>query len=553
MFGTTRMSALLWLGIAVCLAAPSLRQGQAQGHAQSNFVDWEAPSESPVEVASSTIDKVFFDGVLNESIGDKHVIAMESAMQATYKALPKNKHGLIPHSAAAYLVQKYVMQVYHYSIRGLGPDPTGTETNASDQSNKHRPTSAPEKLQNLLESRHAGQGLTLRDAASLAIMMNNLVVNHDVTLVYKAFESLTYMNMLHEEEEVSVPNVVKVIQAWQWLHRHDFRTEKELFVDHMLVPVHAMYQFGDLAQWFMEAKFYSERNSINPFKAKTLSVADTVQLANTATAEMGAWQDHDCKAMKKYLIKLDPDGNGRVLLDDLYKETEQDDEHGEQVFRFSESQDYLRNVGALDESDHSQPQVLVSNYLLGPANCYRSIAFHTFCCLNECDAVLTEVERALGSPFAKPDVLIPLLGNLTTTSMDEVRPFSASLVEKLLSVAAHNGGEVPLHGRLFTQWLHFAFPYECPYPHVTQKDGAGNALSTSYFQGTLDGSQWTDDEMLPLMEEEHGGLLGFRGIIRIAFMLLALVAMFNQIRVLAVAHARNLQKDVMGVDLEKCA
>jgi len=277
-----------------------------------------------------------------------------------------------------------------------------------------------------------------------------------------------------------------------------------------------------------------------------------VQLVHTATVEMGTWQDHDCKAMKKYLIKLDPDGNGRVLLDALYKEPETDDEHGEQVFRFSESQDYLRNIGGLDESDPSQAQVLISNYLLGPANCYKSKAFHTFCCLNECDAVLTEVERALGGPSAKPDVLLPLLGNLTTTSMDETQQFSASLVQKLSRVAEHNGGEVPLHGRLFTQWLHFAFPYECPYPHVTQKDGAGNVLFTSYFQGTLDGSQWTDDEMLPLIAKEDGALFGFHDILRIVFMLLALVAMCNQLRVLAVAHMHKLQKDLMESDLEKC-
>jgi len=546
---TTRMSIVLCLCIAVCSAAPALRQG----HAKSQFDDWEAPHESQVYVKSSTIAKVFSDGVRNESMDDEHVIAMESAMRATYKALPKNKQGLLPHSAAAYLVQKYVTNVYHYSIRGLGPDPTGTETDASQSSSSRRQASAPEKLQSLLESRHAGQGLALRDAASLAVMMNSLVMDHDVALMYQAFESLTVMNMLpQDEEELSIPNVVKVIQAWQWLHRHDFQYEPDLFVDHMLVPVHAMYEFGTLAQWFMEAKFYREQHILNPFKAKTLSIADTLQLAHTATAEMGEWQDHDCKSMKRYLIKLDPDGNGRVLLDALYKEPEQDDEHGEQVFRFSESQDYLRSIGGLDESNPSQPQVLISNYMLGPANCYRSTAFHTFCCLNECDAVLTEVERALGSPFAKPDVLLPLLGNLTTTSMDEVQPVSTSLVEKLSSVAARNGGEVPLHGRLFTQWLHFAFPYECPYPHVTQKDGAGNALTTSYFQGTSDGSQWTDDEMLPLIEEEHGGFFGFRGILRVVFMLLALVALFNQIRVLAVAHARNLQKTVIGVDLEKC-
>jgi len=488
-------------------------------------------------------------------MGDAHVIAMESAMQATYSALPKNKQGLLPHNAAAHLVQKYVMQVYHYNIRGLGPDPTATETNASVHS-RHYEMSTPERLQHLLESRHAGQGLALRDAASLAVMMHSLVMDRDRALMYEAFDRLILMDMLPAYfEELSVPDVVKVIQAWQWLHRHDFKSEEDVFVDHMTVPVHAMYEFGDLAMWLMEAKFYRERHSRNPFTPRTLSIADAIQLAHKATEEMGTWQDHDCKAMKRYLINLDPDGNGRVPLDTVYKQPEVPDEHGEQVFRFSESQDYLRSVGGLDESNPSDPQVLISNYVLGPANCYRSNSFHTFCCLNECDAVLTEVERVVGGPSAKPDVLLPLLGNLTTASMDEPQPFSASLVEKLLSVAVHNGGSVPLHGRLFAQWLHFAFPHECPYPHVTQKDGSGNALTTSYFQGqgTADAAQWTDDEMLPLIEPEVGALFGVRGVLRVVFMLLALAAMCNQLHVLVVARARNLHVDVMGVDLEKCS
>ena len=28
-------------------------------------------------------------------------------------------------------------------------------------------------------------------------------------------------------------------------------------------------------------------------------------------------------------------------------------------------------------------------------------------------------------------------------------------------------GLVPIHGRLFAQWLHYVFPRECPFPHKT--------------------------------------------------------------------------------------
>merc|ERR1719310_2503417 len=43
---------------------------------------------------------------------------------------------------------------------------------------------------------------------------------------------------------------------------------------------------------------------------------------------------------------------------------------------------------------------------------------------------------------------------------------SARARDRLKEVAAHHNGKVPLHGRLFAQWLHFAFPRDCPYPHV---------------------------------------------------------------------------------------
>merc|ERR1719456_1749472 len=50
---------------------------------------------------------------------------------------------------------------------------------------------------------------------------------------------------------------------------------------------------------------------------------------------------------------------------------------------------------------------------------------------------------------------------------DEPQNLTAQMVSKLFLVAAQHGGQVPLHGRLFSQWLHYAFPYECPYPQLT--------------------------------------------------------------------------------------
>eukprot|EP00419_Tripos_fusus_P038837 CAMPEP_0172778916 /NCGR_PEP_ID=MMETSP1074-20121228/202156_1 /TAXON_ID=2916 /ORGANISM="Ceratium fusus, Strain PA161109" /LENGTH=328 /DNA_ID=CAMNT_0013615869 /DNA_START=193 /DNA_END=1176 /DNA_ORIENTATION=+ len=328
------------------------------------------------------------------------------------------------------------MQKYHYNIRGLGQDPVAAETSGHDYPGKFQQITAPEMLETMLESRQGGRGFALRDAASLVARMRKLDMAFDETLVYMALFVLASLDMITASEtelsSLSIPAVVKVIWAWQWLHLHDIDKDQALFLGHMAAPTHVMDEFGKLAMILMEAKFYRERHSRNPFKARTLSIAETVQLALEATEAMGMWQDHDCKAMKRYLMvqlaleateamgmwqdhdckamkrylmNLDPENDGRVPLDIVYNQPETVNANGEQVFRFSESQDYLRSIGGLDETEPSQPQVLISNYVLGPANCYRSVTFHTFCCLNECDAVLTAVEHIVGGPSAKPDVI----------------------------------------------------------------------------------------------------------------------------------------------------
>lgn len=45
------------------------------------------------------------------------------------------------------------------------------------------------------------------------------------------------------------------------------------------------------------------------------------------------------------------------------------------------------------------------------------------------------------------------------------RALSQALQTRLREVANLHGGRVPIHGRLFAQWMHHAFPRECPYPH----------------------------------------------------------------------------------------
>ena len=72
------------------------------------------------------------------------------------------------------------------------------------------------------------------------------------------------------------------------------------------------------------------------------------------------------------------------------------------------------------------------------------------------------------APTASPGKLLSFVGNLSSSSVDAPRELSMDMQAKLHSIASQHGGEVPLHGRLFAQFMHFAFSNECPYPHISQ-------------------------------------------------------------------------------------
>merc|ERR1712093_716942 len=78
-----------------------------------------------------------------------------------------------------------------------------------------------------------------------------------------------------------------------------------------------------------------------------------------------------------------------------------------------------------------------------------------------------ELEREIAAPAAPASQVANAVSQISSSSVDAPRNLTASLLGRLDEVATRNGGSVPLHGRLFAQWMHHAFPNECPYPHVS--------------------------------------------------------------------------------------
>ena len=127
----------------------------------------------------------------------------------------------------------------------------------------------------------------------------------------------------------------------------------------------------------------------------------------------------------------------------------------------------MRQLGALDESDALNPRVIIPNYLSGPSNCVASSSYYSVCCLDECEGVLGRLEEMVAAPEASPSTILSLVPMVASATMPSNRTLSPWLHHRLGEVAKHHGGRVPLHGRLFAQWLHYAYPRECSFPHIS--------------------------------------------------------------------------------------
>jgi len=127
----------------------------------------------------------------------------------------------------------------------------------------------------------------------------------------------------------------------------------------------------------------------------------------------------------------------------------------------------LRQIGTLDESDELNPKVIIPNYINGRSNCVARTSYYSVCCIDECEDLFGALERQLGKPSATLEEIASAVQGLSSSS----RSFANGLPDvhrrRLAEVATHHGGLVPLHGRLFAQWLHLAYPNECAYPHIS--------------------------------------------------------------------------------------
>jgi len=168
----------------------------------------------------------------------------------------------------------------------------------------------------------------------------------------------------------------------------------------------------------------------------------------------------ECDALTNTLAEMAWKGSGRVPLSTFYTAGQ----HSRWNFR--QPVEYLRHIGALDESNPRRPSVVIPNYVYSSNNCLASSSFFSVCCTNKCERLMSHVEREIAAPIASPQRLAEVVSALPSDFVDAPRELPVSMLSRLSEMAEfHGDGKVPLHGRLFAQWMHHAYPQECPFPH----------------------------------------------------------------------------------------
>jgi hypothetical protein len=180
-------------------------------------------------------------------------------------------------------------------------------------------------------------------------------------------------------------------------------------------------------------------------------------IVDDVSTKFHSFFDLDCQKMKTRLISLEDQQPGLVPLSAFYSQSLIGH------WNFNEKTDYLRALGALDESNPKRSNVISANYVTSRPNCQRVSHFYSLCCSDECEGLMGQVEMRIGTAIANPERILSVVSAISTET-GVGREISKDLRARLVS-AAGSSGRVPIHGRLFAQWMHNVFPRECPYPH----------------------------------------------------------------------------------------
>jgi len=432
-------------------------------------------------------------------VTEQRLSRIEDALRPTFLALPKNAHGNLEHAVVRYALHRLFVQRHGMYVKGLEPRGAAWSSSSPTMILEDR---VPAFLQGMFEERLSDRGFGIHELAILAATLEHLIHNEASARLKASYAA----HNVSPEEHVSKDQTQELIETYMLFfirgQNASAVTADEVMQQH--AAIESVYPGWKKTQQFARAvqQTVTEANKATDpgFDDTALPFDATMKVVEEIGERYGRWQDSECRDLKVALLNIENNGSGRVLLKDFYGSA------FDGAWQFTESVAYLRDLGALDDSDRNRHSVIISNYINAPSNCIATSSIYSVCCLNECEPLLGHLELEIGQPDATPARIAEVVANLPSATTVAPRRLPEALLRRLEEVASHHGGRIPLHGRLFGQWMHHAYPRECPVP---RKSGTTNPMTADEWMQENGGASYvvSKDEMQMHMEEPEKKLI----------------------------------------------
>ncbi|CAE7211809.1 unnamed protein product [Symbiodinium sp. CCMP2592] len=394
---------------------------------------------------------------------------MEEVLKHSFEALPKSGRNHVGAAVANHALHRLFLQVHSWQMKGLQP--------VAGAWHEHSPTialkRAPAKLRDVFDQKLRQRGLNLNELSVLAATIEELVRNEADVLLNVSYQAATGFSAGGKGLEASAAQ-----EVMEYYMSSSSALGSSILVQYRTTPckaseLQALHQnIGSYPRWKEVRELLKEATAeVAETGAELLHFQTMLSILLLTSDRFARLEEKECQTLKRQLVAME-ERPGRVLLRDFYRPA-----LDQGTLEFTESADFLRQQGALDESDQ-EARVIVPNYMMADSNCLASSEYYSVCCKDPCEEIMDQLEASLS---ASPSALLRAVQALPEAKA--AKALEGELFE--LSEASHHGEaaadatwrdlslqnhaywEVPLHGRLFAQWLHHAFPRDCPFPHVS--------------------------------------------------------------------------------------
>eukprot|EP00933_Yihiella_yeosuensis_P061781 TRINITY_DN64625_c0_g1_i1.p1 TRINITY_DN64625_c0_g1~~TRINITY_DN64625_c0_g1_i1.p1 ORF type:complete len:562 (+),score=104.35 TRINITY_DN64625_c0_g1_i1:200-1885(+) len=385
------------------------------------------------------------------ALNEPHLRLIEDELFPMFETLPQAKNlrssglGL---SSARYLLFTYFLRKHRWYVRGLNPaGDARSEESVAESLRGH----VAGQLLDLLEKEVGAKGLSLRVLSVFVATLEHLI-HGDERERFKAAWNVHGLKADSKSDRKTVTSVLEVMIGHYLFTSQQSRSGYAFTLEKAREEVYQMSRtydgWGDIHRFINEAVHK---------RGPTLDLTQGMSAADEVLERFNEVSSALCGDLKRHMTTLPEGETGRVPLSHLRIASGMD--------FFRESTKYLRELGALDESDAKNPRVLITNYLQGPSNCDGTTSFYDLCCPDECGMKLKLLENAVAS---NPDI-----DNVQIIAQELSLADNSEMRKELQNIAQKDGGRISLHGRAFAGFLHKVSPLECSRPRVDDYDAQG--------------------------------------------------------------------------------